>query len=105
MEVEKYGGWGCSDGPYVFFYMYQSHRHDSTQPSLFMSWVAICEPLVCSYDVSHSRAWQASVTSLAATSVAQMVTHPSTNWAHSCLTSVIRPQMVAPCQLLFNNKT
>ena len=48
----------------------QSHRHDSTQPSLFTSWVALCEPLVCSYDISHSRAWQASITSLAASSVA-----------------------------------
>ena len=27
-----------------------------------------------------------------------MVTHPSTNWAYSCLTSVIRPWAVAPCQ-------
>ena len=41
---------------HTFFYLYQSHRHDSTQPSLFMSWVALCEPLVCSYDISHSRA-------------------------------------------------
>ena len=39
-------------------------------PAFFMSWVALCEPLVCSYDVCHSRAWQASVTSLAASSIA-----------------------------------
>ena len=63
-----------------------------------MGWVALCEPLVCSYDISHSKAWQASITSLAATSVAQTVTHPSTNQAQSCLTSVIRPWTVAPCQ-------
>ena len=52
------------------FYVHQSHRHDSTQPSHYTSWVALCEPLVCSYDISHSRAWQASITSLAASSVA-----------------------------------
>ena len=27
-----------------------------------------------------------------------MVTHPSIDWAHGCLTSVIGPWMVAPCQ-------
>ena len=27
-----------------------------------------------------------------------MVTHPSIEWAHSCLTSVIGPWMVTPCQ-------
>ena len=51
------------------FYVHQSHRHDSTQPSLFTRLVALCEPLVCSYDISHSRAQQASITSLAASSV------------------------------------
>ena len=84
----KYGGWVCSDGPHVFFYVHQLHRHNSTHPSLFTSWVALWEPLVCSYDISHSRAWQASITPLAATSVSQIVTHPSTNRAQSCLTSI-----------------
>ena len=82
----------------MFFYMHQSHRHDSTQSSLFMSWVALCEPLVCSYDISHSRALQTLITSLAASSMAQMVTHPSPNWVQSCLTSVIGPCTVTPCQ-------
>ena len=54
--------------------------------------------IVCSYDISHSRTQQVYITSLAATSMSQMVTHPSTNRAQSCLTSVIRLQMVAPCQ-------
>ena len=40
-----------------------------------MSWGALWEPLVCSYDISHSRTWEASITSLAATSVSQTVTH------------------------------
>ena len=39
-------------------------------PTFFTSWVALCEPLVCSYDISQSRAQQASITSLAASSVA-----------------------------------
>ena len=36
--------------------------------------------------------------SLAATSVSKVVTHPSINWAQSCLTSVIGPWMITPCQ-------
>ena len=28
----------------------------------------------------------------------RMVTHPNTNWAHSCLTLVISPHMFAPSQ-------
>ena len=42
--------------------------HCTTSP--LTSWVALCEPLVCSYDISHSRAQQASITSLAASSMA-----------------------------------
>ena len=38
------------------------------------------------------------ITSLAASTVSWMVAHPSIDWAHGCLTSVIRPWMVAPCQ-------
>ena len=76
--------------PHVFFYVHQSHRHYSTHPCLFMSWGALWKPLVCSYDIRLSRTWQVSITSLAATSVSQMITHPSTNPAQSCLTSVIR---------------
>ena len=97
-QIEKYGGWACSNGPHMFFYVHQSHRHDSTHPSLFTSWGALWEPLVCSYDISHSRTWQVSTTSLAATSVSQTVTHPGTNWAQSCLTSVLGLQIVTPCQ-------
>ena len=77
-----------------------SHRNDSTHPSLFMSLGALWESYVCSYDISHNRTQQVSITSFTATSVSQMVTHPSTNWTHSCLTSVIGLQVVAPCQLL-----
>ena len=38
------------------------------------------------------------ITSLATSTVSWMVTHPSIDRAHGCLTSVIGPQMVAPCQ-------
>ena len=38
------------------------------------------------------------ITSLAASTVTWTVTHPSIDQAHGCLTSVIRPWMVAPCQ-------
>ena len=95
---KKYSGQACSDGPHMVFYVHQSHRCDSTHPGLFTSWVVLYKPLVCSYDISHSRAWQASITSLAATSVSQMVTHLSTNQAQSYLTSVIRLWTVTPCQ-------
>ena len=63
-----------------------------------MSFGALSEPLVCSYDKSHSRTWHVSITSLAATGVSQMVTHPSTNQAQGCLTSVFGLWMVTPCQ-------
>ena len=43
------------------------------------------------------------MTSLAATSLSQMVTHPSINQAQSSLTSVIRLWMVTPCQQGPNN--
>ena len=76
---------------HTFFYVHQSHRYGSTPPALFMSWGAPWEPHVCSYDISNSNTWQVSITSLAATSVSQMVTHPGTNWIHSCITSVNRP--------------
>ena len=36
---QKYGGWECSNGPHMFFYVHQSHRHDSTHPSFLKSWV------------------------------------------------------------------
>ena len=38
------------------------------------------------------------ITSLAASTVSWMVTHPSIDWAHARLTSVIGLRMVAPCQ-------
>ena len=38
------------------------------------------------------------ITSLATSTVSWMVTHPSSDRAHGCLTSVIRPWMVVPCQ-------
>ena len=68
-----------------------------------MSLVALWEPLVCSHDISHSRAQQASITYLAATSVTQMVTHPSTHQAQSYLTAVIGLQTVTPCQLVLTD--
>ena len=64
-----------------------------------MSWGALWEPLVCSYDISHSGTRQVTTTSLAASTVSWMVTHPSIDWAHGCLTSVIGPRMASPCQL------
>ena len=59
---QNYGDWACSDGPHMFLYVHQSHRHDSTHPSLFRSWGALRGPLVCSYDISHSRTQQVSIT-------------------------------------------
>ena len=82
----------------MFFYVHQSHRHDNTHPSLLTSWGVLWESLACSYDISHSRTQQVSITSLAATSVSQTVTHPSTKWAQSHLTSVIGLWVVTPCQ-------
>ena len=38
------------------------------------------------------------ITSLATSTVSWMVTHPSIDQAHGCLTSVIGPWMVTPCQ-------
>ena len=38
------------------------------------------------------------ITSLATSTVSWMVTHPGIDQAHVCLTSVIGPWMVAPCQ-------
>ena len=81
-----------------YFYMHQSDRYDITHPRFFISWGALWEPLVCSYDKGHSRTWQVSITCLAATSVSQTATYPSTNQAQSCLTSVIVPWTVMPCQ-------
>ena len=45
------------------FYVHQSHRHDSTYPGIYMSLGAFWEPSVCSYDISHSRTKQVSITS------------------------------------------
>ena len=44
-----------------------------------------------SYDISHSGTQQVAITSLAASTVSWMVSHPSINQACVCLTSVIRP--------------
>ena len=38
------------------------------------------------------------ITSLATSTVSWTVTHPSIDRAHGCVTSVIGPRMVAPCQ-------
>ena len=80
---------------HIFFYV---HSHiDMTAHTPAFLWVGEHSGnLICSYDISHSRTWQVSITSLAATNVSQTVTHPSTNWAQGFLTSVIRPQMVTP---------
>ena len=43
-QVEKYGGWACSDSPDMFFYVHKSKRHDSTRTSLFMSYEHSCHP-------------------------------------------------------------
>ena len=34
---QKYGGWASSNGPPMFFYVHQSHSHDSTDPNLLTS--------------------------------------------------------------------
>ena len=84
---------------HTFFYVNQSHSYNSTHLCLLMSQEALWESLVCLYDLSHSRTRQVSITSFSSHhNVSQMVTHPSTNWAHGCLTSVIGLWMVAPCQ-------
>ena len=58
-----HGGWACSNDPHMFFYVHQSHRHESTHPSLFISLGVLWEPLVCSYDISYSRIQQVSIKS------------------------------------------
>ena len=75
-------------------FMYTSHTDMTADPHPFYELGSTLGTLVCSYDISHSRAQKASITSLAATSVSQPVTHLSTNQAQSCSTSVIRPWTV-----------
>ena len=45
---QKYGGWVCSNGLHMFFYVHQSHRCDNTHPSLFTSWGALSSPRLSS---------------------------------------------------------
>ena len=82
----------------MFLYVHQSYGHDSAYPCLLRSWEALWDPLVCSYDISHSGTQQVTITSLAASTVSWIFAPPSINWACGCLTSVIGPLMVAPCQ-------
>ena len=60
-----------------------------------MSLEALWDPLVCSYDISHSGTQHVTITYLAASTVSWMVTHPSIIKACVWLTSVIRLWMVA----------
>ena len=74
----------------VVFNVHQSHRHDSTHPSLF-------------YKVGyHSYMWSAAQLCIVTyhtlwSNTGRMVTHPCINHAHDCLTSVIKCEMFAPC--------
>ena len=36
-QLEVKAGWTCSNGPHMFLYVDQSHRHNSTCPGLFIS--------------------------------------------------------------------
>ena len=85
---------------HTFFYVHQSHRHDSHTPAFL--WVVGTLGTSCMLIWHKPYQNTAGVNHfLVATSVSQMVTHPSTNWAHSCLTSVIILWAVAPCQRSF----
>ena len=74
----------------MVFNVHQSHRHDSTYPSLFY-WVGY-HLYICgvqhTWAYSHITLWS---------NAGRMVTHPCINWAHDCLTSVIKHKMFAPC--------
>ena len=70
--------------------MYQSHRHDSTHPSLFYQ--VGYHSYICG--VQHCCA-KSCITLWS--NARRMVTHPCINWAHDCLTSVIKHKMFAPC--------
>ena len=79
-----------SDGPQVVFNVRQSHRQDSTHPSLFYR--VGYHSYICG--VQHS--WAQSRITLWS-NAGRMVTHPCINRAHDCLTSVIKRKMFAPC--------
>ena len=79
-----------SDGPQVVFNVHQSHRHDSTHPSLFYR--VRYHSYICG--VQHS--WAQSCITLWS-NAGRTVTHPCINRAHDCLTSVIKCKMFAPC--------
>ena len=82
---------GCeSDGPQVVFNVHQSHRHDSTHPSLFYQ--VGYHSYICG--VQHS--WTQSRITLWS-NAGRMVTHPCINRARDCLTSVIKRKTFAPC--------
>ena len=78
-----------SDGPQVVFNVCQSHRHDSTHPSLFYQ--VRYHSYICG--VQHS--WAQSCITLWS-NAGRTVTHPCINWARDCLTSVIKRKMFAP---------
>ena len=81
-----------SDGPQVVFNVHQSHRHDSTHPSLFYQ--VGYHSYICG--VKHS--WAQSCITLWS-NASRMVTHPCINGARDCLTSVIKCKTFAPCYL------
>ena len=54
----------------MFFYVHQSHRHDSTQPSLFTSWVALSELLYAHMTLAIAEHGRLQSQILAAASVA-----------------------------------
>ena len=79
-----------SDGPQVVFNVHQSHRHDSTDPSLF--YLVGYHLYICG--VQHSSA-QSHITLWS--NAGRTVTHPCINRARDCLTSVIKHKTFAPC--------
>ena len=79
-----------SNGPQVVFNVCQSHRHDSTHPSLFY------RVRYHSYICGVQHIWAKSCITLWS-NAGRMVTHPCINWACDCLTSVIKCKMFAPC--------
>ena len=70
--------------------MCQSHRHDSTHPSLFTELATTRIYVECSTaGTSHISHY--------GTMPSRTVTHTCISWTHDCLTSVIKHKTFAPC--------
>ena len=78
---------------HTFFNVHQSHRSDSTHPSLFYrvgyhSYIYMEHSTAGYIHISHF--WS---------NASRKVTHPCINWAHDCLTSVIKRKTFVPCHV------